>query len=142
MMQFEWNVLPHTLVMVTAGGPRSCCESMKEAIDTRRWEMGDSVRLYRLVKGDDVVVALPSSELGFTHLVPKVLIGKNGSITREEEYLCSYGDERDSVTEDISRSSLLEEISHMQSFGSKPRELYAQLVNEIPLELHDHMPNA
>lgn len=53
MTKFDWENLYQSMVVVTSGSPRVCCKSMKELIDAKRKAFGPSVRLYRLVKGDD-----------------------------------------------------------------------------------------
>ena len=53
LTEYNWNRLPQSLVVVTAGSPRACCSSMKQTIDAKRDEFGSKVRMYRVVKGKD-----------------------------------------------------------------------------------------
>jgi Lipase (class 3) len=143
LLEFDWVLLPHSLVMVTAGSPRSCCWSMKDRIDECRLQLGDSVRLYRVVKGDDALVTLPPSALGFVHIVPKIFIDDEGTIAQEDEVIFDMdGLEVDSHAEDIRRGALLEAISQMPSFRSNPKYLYKKLLVETPKGLRDHMPDS
>lgn len=143
MLEFDWSLLPHSLIMVTAGSPRSCCWSMKDQIDECRLKMGDSVRLYRVVKGDDALVTLPPSALGFTHIVPKIFINDDGAILQADEVIFDAdGQEVDSHAEDIARGALLESISLMPSFRTNPKFLYKKLLAETPKGLRDHMPDS
>ncbi|KAL7576678.1 hypothetical protein ACA910_005605 [Epithemia clementina (nom. ined.)] len=83
LLEFDWNKLPHRMVSVTGGSPRSCSPQMKSLIDERRKELGDSVRLFRVVQEDDIVPLMPSSTYGFQHVFPFVSIDEKGNITKQ-----------------------------------------------------------
>jgi predicted lipase len=164
MLEFDWTMLPHSLVMVTAGSPRSCCPSMKEVIDERRRNMGDSVRLYRVVKGQDVVAALPPVLLGFAHIVPKVLIGDDATITQQVEHglpsvdddqLVEYDDDDNAsrgisaVAGDLGRGVQLGELykfpstdssTYSSSISCSDSKKYERMISKVPKRLRDHMP--
>jgi Lipase (class 3) len=139
MLEFDWTILPHSLVMVTAGSPRSCCRSMKEVIDERRLKMGSSVRLYRVVKGQDIVAAFPPSTAGFTHIVPKIFIADGGTIFQEEEALFDEEQEVASVLEDCTRATLTHTPAPILMKGSTK---YDRFLAKMPNGLRDHLPDA
>jgi Lipase (class 3) len=139
MLEIDWTILPHSLVMVTAGSPRSCCRSMKEVIDERRLKMGSSVRLYRVVKGQDIVAAFPPSTSGFTHIVPKIFIDDGGNIFQEEEALFDEEQEAASVLEDSSRATLTHTPAPPPMKGTNK---YDRFIAKMPNGLRDHRPDA
>jgi hypothetical protein len=112
---------------------------MKEVIDERRLKMGCSVRLYRVVKGQDIVVAFPPSTMGFTHIVPKILIDENGTIYQEEEALFDEEQEAASVNEDNTRMTFCKKPSRIPLTGSNK---YDRFLAKMPKGLRDHLPDA
>lgn len=79
---YDWRYSPHKLRIVTAGGPRSCCQSMQEQIDAllRELRPTDQAILARLVRDKDVVSTMPPEIFGFRHLTEKLVY-----ITKENE---------------------------------------------------------
>ena len=83
LLEFDWANIPHRLVNVTGGSPRSCSQHMKAMIDERRKTYEDSVRLFRVIQEDDIVPLMPSSNYGFQHVFPYVSIDEKGNITKQ-----------------------------------------------------------
>lgn len=79
--RYDWRTLPHKLRVVTAGGPRACCQSMQERVDAvlRELRYTDKVVLARMVRDKDVVPTVPPELFGFRHLTEKLVY-----ITRED----------------------------------------------------------
>jgi hypothetical protein len=138
MMEYEWNKLPQSLVIVTAGSPRACCQSMKDDIDKRRKALGSKVRMYRIVKGNDVVVSLPPKLFGFRHLIDPIKITDGGQIvlrTKEDD------PETDlmALTKYTEGESLVENFDYDDDEDHKTK--YDRQVSRIPKALRDHMPD-
>jgi hypothetical protein len=112
---------------------------MKEMIDERRLKMGSSVRLHRVVKGQDIVAAFPSSTSGFAHIVPKILIDDGGTIFKEEEALFDEEQEAASVIEDKIRATFLKRTSPISFTGANK---YDRFLAKMPKGIRDHLPDA
>jgi predicted lipase len=146
LLEFDWTSLPHTLVSVTAGSPRACCESMKALVDERRTQMGSCARFYRVVKGRDVVVSVPPKSFGFRHLVDPVHIDENGEILWND-HTEEPDDVEDSELKNLSRDINVEDNDNAddddaddnKAGGSQSK--YERMVAKIPPVLRDHMPD-
>jgi pimeloyl-ACP methyl ester carboxylesterase len=138
LLEFDWTKLPHSFVGVTAGAPRSCCTSMKTFIDERAKEMEGSARMFRLVKDRDVVVKLPPTFLGFTHLGPAVVIEEDGTIhVREVDFLDTDGDVEEATLRGLSISP---EEGDEEEKDVPESTKYIRMLGRIPKSLRDHMP--
>jgi Lipase (class 3) len=58
LLEFEWELLPHQLVCVTAGSPRACTNSMGRIVEKRLTDLRplDKAFFCRIVLNEDVVV--------------------------------------------------------------------------------------
>jgi Lipase (class 3) len=72
----------HRLRVVTVGGPRACCQSMQEQVDTvlRELRPTNKVQVLQLVRDKDCVPTVPPELFGFRHLHEKTVY-----ITKEDE---------------------------------------------------------
>jgi hypothetical protein len=138
LTEFDWNVLPQSLVIQTAGSPRACCQSMKDVIDKKRKGFGQKTRMYRVVKGKDVVVTVPPKLFGFRHLIDPIFITDGGQIvlkTKEEDpetdllELTKYRDGEEMVEN--------YDYSDDEEFKTK----YDRMAARIPKAFRDHMPD-
>lgn len=148
LMEHDWNILPQSLVLVTAGSPRSIGKSMKEIVDKKRKEYGDKVRLYRLVNGNDAVVYLPPQWFGFEHMVDPIMIKDDGDIIlidkendkfEEEDVSEIFVSNRDTLR-NIVKLSQNEEIEN-NSDDDAADATYSRIVEKIPKAFRDHMPD-
>jgi hypothetical protein len=138
LLQYDWTVLPHTFVSVTAGSPRACAKSMTAVLEERLQLLGDSVKVYRLVKGKDVVATVPPSILGFRHMVQPVVIEDDGRIVHKINY----------VQVDTDASTLMELVFHRpvdieeeEDGSSVQTSKYEKFVSKVPRSFRDHMPD-
>lgn len=82
LLEYDWSVLPHSLVSVTAGSPRALFSQMKEVAEERMSSIPDGkVQMFRVVRNKDVVATVPPAILGFHHIGSLVYIGQDGTIT-------------------------------------------------------------
>jgi len=147
LSEHNWNLLPQSLVLVTAGSPRSICQSMKEVIDQKRKEYGDNVRFYRIVKGNDAVVSMPPKILGFDHVVGPTVIKDDGNIL-----LISKEDDikKDNLSEIFGPSQEEDLIRNIAEVTDEPDNTedvsdedakYNRVIAKIPKAFRDHMPD-
>ena len=148
LLEYDWPNLPHKLISVTAGSPRSCLNSMCEIIDAKINELRplDKAVVCRLVLDKDVVPKVPPSIFGFKH------IGKLVYITEDEELLINPKLDSDHKIDDKeieelaqTNPALLEEeydnnenedTTDVQNISS-----YDKFVSKIPKSFRDHMPD-
>jgi hypothetical protein len=148
LLEHNWNLLPQSLVLVTAGSPRSICQSMKEVTDKKRVEYGNNVRFYRIVKGKDAVVRVPPKILGFDHLVDPTVIKDDGNIL----LISKEDDIKDDLSE-IFGSNQEEDLMRNVAEGAaddSPEDTedvsdedakYNRIITKIPQAFRDHMPD-
>ena len=145
--EYNWNELPQRLVIVTAGSPRACCESMKEIVDQKRNDFGDKCRVYRVVKGNDVVTCVPPKLFGFCHLIDPIKITDAGQIvvrTNQEDPdadLLELTKYRVSCDQTGHRDQIVDDDSVGNEPTSDTKSKYDRLVARIPKSLRDHMPD-
>ena len=139
LMEFDWTKLPHHFVNVTAGSPRALGKSMKAVIDERLKLLGDSVEIYRIVKGKDVVATVPPSILGFQHIAPPVVIKKDGHIFLKKHFVNTDTDSSTLKELALHKPAPRSEIEDVESIGEKTR--YERMVAKVPQSLRDHMPD-
>ena len=80
----------HKLRVVTVGGPRACCQSMQEQVDTviRELRPTNKVQVIQLVRDKDCVPTVPPEIFGFRHLREKtVYITKEDKATGKAQVL-------------------------------------------------------
>lgn len=137
LLEFDWTVLPHTFASVTAGAPRSCATSMKSFVDERLEKMGERAKLYRLVKGRDVVPKVPPTFLSFQHLGPAVKIEEDGTIyLKETTFVDTDGDANEAELRQLVIVASEEGDDQEEPETAK----YAKWIARLPKGLRDHMP--
>lgn len=156
LLHHDWAQLPHKLVCVTQGSPRSVQGSMRDLIQEQMQKLrplGKAV-ICRVVKGSDVVASLPPAMLGFAHLEKLVYITKSGDIlinpAFDESHMISdtelkkfklYDDDND-ATEDNDTTSGSEARDVEETKEVKPvKSKYERKVHRIPRVVRDHMPD-
>lgn len=139
LLGFDWPNLPHQFVGVTAGAPRSCATSMKTCMDERMELIGNSAKLYRLVKDRDIVPKVPPTFLSFQHLCPPVSIGEDGTIVvQEPEFVDTDGDaDKEELKNMVITAPSVDEDE--ESAGSSKTN-YEKWIGRVPKGLRDHMP--
>lgn len=160
LLQYNWNLLPQNLVVVTAGSPRSICQSMKKVVDDKRSEYGEkNVRFYRLVKGKDAVTTVPPKILGYEHMTEPTVITDEGSIVlrvqqadAETNVMDLVNIHKDQISQRLLTSAANKTVddgeSHADTDGESSVESedesdtkYNNMVARIPRSLRDHMPD-
>jgi Lipase (class 3) len=143
LLEYDWSVLPQSLVTVTAGSPRACQNGMRDHVlkEMKRLEdkgCGHKVAICRVVNDKDIVATLPPAMLGYRHIDDLVFISENGGIR-----LIGEGNEGKSSTEDIKAALLAtpSDFKQGESQDSNDRSAYQAKVKSIPKILRDHMPD-
>lgn len=145
--EYNWTSLPHRLVIVTAGSPRACCESMKEIVDQKRSDFGDKCRMYRVVKGDDVVTCVPPKLFGFCHLIDPIKITDAGQIvvrTKQDDPdadLLELTIFRVTNEQTVNLDDMEDDDSVDSEYPVDTKSKYDRFVARIPKSLRDHMPD-
>lgn len=145
--EYDWKGIPQRLVVVTAGSPRACCVSMKTVIDERRKILGSKCRMYRLVKGKDIVTTLPPKVFGFTHLIDPIKISDDGRIalrTKEadpETDLLALTKFTCVSMENVTERGDGEDNEEVQELSTAKESKYDKFVSNVPAFLRDHMPD-
>ena len=146
LLEHDWAQLPHQLVVVTAGSPRACQNSMREHVHnkiTKLREQGYSkkVTMCRVVNGKDIVPTLPPAMLGYRHIDTLIFISKTGKMQ-----LIAKAEERKSHEDEV--SAVLQGTPTMctswPDHGQEQpeeRTAYDKKVQKIPKPLRDHMPH-
>jgi hypothetical protein len=139
MMQYDWDKLPHTLVHVTAGSPRVLSKSMVTLLDERRVDFGNSAKIYRVVKGKDMVTNVPPTSKDFHHMVPPVYISDTSKVIMKWEG--GFDDSDSSVLKELRK------VRTSTSYFSKNeatcnKSKYDRFVEQIPRSLRDHLPDS
>ena len=147
LLEYDWPNLPHKLISVTAGSPRSCLNSMCEIVDAKINELRplDKAVVCRLVLDKDVVPTVPPSIFGFKH------ISKLVCITEEDELLINPKLDKDHKIDDKEIEEIAgnnpvllaeeynderEDTKDIQNMSS-----YDKFVSKIPKPFRDHMPD-
>lgn len=159
LLHHNWKLLPQSLVVVTAGSPRSICQSMKKVIDEKIEEYGEkNVRLYRLVKGKDAVATVPPRILGYEHMVEPTIITDEGSIVlrlQEGDAETSVVDlvtiHKDQISQRFLKSTVEKSLDNEPTPDTdgetddesedEAETKYNKFVSHIPQALRDHMPD-
>jgi hypothetical protein len=137
LMEYDWDTLPHSLVNITAGSPRTCMRSMREVVDTELAKKADKVTMMRIVRNKDVVTTVPPALLGFQHLGRLVFITDKDEIQFDAEISERDTDEeRLKLATDKHRS-----IEEDQSGEEEEMSQYDKRVAKIPEAFRDHMPD-
>eukprot|EP00537_Pseudo-nitzschia_pungens_P014565 CAMPEP_0172384842 /NCGR_PEP_ID=MMETSP1061-20121228/2564_1 /TAXON_ID=37318 /ORGANISM="Pseudo-nitzschia pungens, Strain cf. pungens" /LENGTH=432 /DNA_ID=CAMNT_0013113623 /DNA_START=30 /DNA_END=1328 /DNA_ORIENTATION=+ len=150
LLEYNWHVLPQTLVSVTAGSPRTICKSMKAVTDEKRKEFGKKVCFYRIVKGTDAVVRVPPRILGFEHIVEPIIIEDDGQIlmrSKGDDFKTSLNELLYTTKQNNLKLSEDEFQQHRASVDEDDEddeeedEKYNRLVSKVPKTFRDHMPD-
>ncbi len=148
LTEYNWNEIPQQLVIVTAGSPRACCESMKDIIDEKRQLYSDKCRMYRIVKGNDVVTSVPPKIFGFRHLIDPIKITDEGKVLQ-----CTKQDDSEADLSELTKyqegceddraphRNMRDDHSVGDEHNIDPNLEYERLVSRIPKALRDHMPD-
>ena len=149
LLQFQWDQIPHRLVTVTAGSPRSVVTSMRDLMNEQLELYGHAkTAMCRVVRNKDVVTTVPPAILGFRHMGRLVYITEDNQVELEVED--NDDEEKESGKE--------EPIDHMAFKGIEPHEdddeedeetpegqpkmtQYEKKVGRIPVPFRDHMPD-
>ena len=139
LQKYDWTKMEHTLINATYGSPRACCESMKVVMDKRRMEMGNKARMYRVVKGQDIVTTVPPKLFGFRHLVDPIVIWDDGRVVLKHK---SVQNEPETDLVALSRLHRGHECvlsADLESDGQPTS--YDRMIARVPKALRDHMPD-
>lgn len=139
LMEYDWENLPHAMVSVTAGSPRTSLSSMVEAVQEELQKKSDSVTMMRIVRNKDVVATVPPSILGFHHLGRLVYITDEGEIQMDSEM-----SERDGDADRIKLAAakqVLPDDDEDDEDDSDGKTAYEKKVSKIPKAFRDHMPD-
>lgn len=113
---------------------------MKNVIEERIQVLGDSVKLYRLVKDRDVVPKVPPTFLAFQHLGTHVSIEADDTICFPEAMLDhADGDANVDDLRDLDISPLSEDDDEEKKEASE-KTRYEKWIGRVPKSLRDHMP--
>mmetsp|Transcript_16633 Transcript_16633/g.25125 ORF Transcript_16633/g.25125 Transcript_16633/m.25125 type:complete len:472 (-) Transcript_16633:222-1637(-) len=157
LLEYDWSVLPHSLISVTAGSPRAVLKQMQEMVEERLEAMSsEKVQFLRVVRHKDVVATVPPAVLGFKHLGTLVHIAQDGTITfdsdmpdrdtdedrvkiaAQRQLECENSRVKDrSVEADNSESD--EDENDADDEGSSAS--YHRKISKIPKAFRDHMPD-
>jgi hypothetical protein len=150
LLQHDWENIPQKLCSVSAGSPRACGKVMRDIMDERIHQFTRSkVRLYRIVRGKDVVAAVPPKAIGFRHVSQAVVVGNDGKVTLplnvshpSSTLNKSEGEEWDMDTAQI--ATMMQTIRPVELGdelkGDEPSN-YDKLIKKVPPSLRDHMPD-
>lgn len=156
IMEYDWNQLPHDLVVVTSGSPRVISPQLKSMIEARRRVFALNVRVYRVVKGSDAIITLPPprSSGGLEHLVDPIFITDSGEIGWH-----LMGEAFDTnvrvLRKALQNANLSKFVQHHQQDAGEGRDdvdydlgarsdsfEYSKLVTRLPKALRDHLPTS
>ena len=145
LLEYDWNTLPHSLVGVTAGSPRSCLSQMKEIVDSELEKKSSNTKMLRVVRNKDVVATVPPAILGFHHLGRLVYIAEDGSIhfdSDSPEQSADVDRVKESAAKYVPRGEG-ETKSTADADQNEDGQLskYEKKVNRIPKAFRDHMPD-
>mmetsp|Transcript_48121 Transcript_48121/g.71725 ORF Transcript_48121/g.71725 Transcript_48121/m.71725 type:complete len:480 (-) Transcript_48121:226-1665(-) len=145
LTEMDWKTLPHKLLVITAGSPHSCKDSMVKTIDGILEELRplDKAVVCRLVRDKDVVPTVPPAVFGFRHLEKLVYI------TKDEQVL--IGPRLKNV---VNTSTMKEIMAHNPDIVAEEAEkaeaeaaeedkktTYDKRMKLIPRPLRDHCPD-
>lgn len=132
--RYDWRNMPHKLRVVTAGGPRACCQSMQQAMDTKCQDLRytDKVVLARMVRDKDVVPTVPPEMFGFRHLNEKLVY-----ITKESDPTETGGGGFGEVLVNPDLRQVLSK-RQVQQFREKQPEILGTATQKQQQQLLDH----
>ena len=111
---------------------------MKTFVDERIEKLGDSAKIYRLVKDKDIVPRVPPTFLSFHHLGPAVQIEEDGTIfVKESAFVDTDGDAGEDEVHDLVISPPSEDDEDGEESESTR---YQKTIGRFPKSLRDHMP--
>jgi len=162
LLEYDWSIMPQTLISVTAGSPRACgrlmCDVVKQRID--EFASAKRVRMYRVVRGSDVVARLPpSSIVGLYHIVDPILIEEDGKIHLKRVNQPQESEvNQETMKELVKKLPRQSEIEQRMKNDDRNEEggrdhsatrtsiedddsRYRNLVAKVPSSLRDHMPD-
>lgn len=161
LLEYDWEAMPQTLRSVTAGSPRACGTMMAEIVEEHiRKSRSSGVRVYRLVKGRDVVATVPPRAFGFQHISEPVSIDDNGKIILHpckcgpSSFTAAEGGQGSEDTSERVLDDLVHKVpstdaadnnnedgSDDDNNNNNSQSKYEKLVAKIPAPLRDHMPD-
>jgi hypothetical protein len=163
LLEHDWAKLPHKLMCITAGSPRSVKGPMRDIIqeEMQRLRPVNKAVICRVVRDKDMVASLPPALLGFAHLDKLCYITKSGDVLinptldnshvfteKEMKNLKLYDDiGSEATTIDESEMDTSEEeggdTSEETNTDGQPviKSAYERKVGRIPRALRDHMPD-
>lgn len=138
LMEYDWDSLPHSLVGVTAGSPRTALGSFKNMVETELIKK-ESATMLRVVRNKDVVATVPPKILGFHHLGRLVHIAEDGEITIDSKISEQDGEEKTVKRAAAAAAQQVPEDDDEEDDGKTSK--YAKSVARIPTPFRDHMPD-
>jgi len=146
LLEHDWTQLPQKLVVVTAGSPRACCESMQVRIDQEmnRLHPLDKAVICRVVRDKDCVPTVPPAVFSFRHISKLVYLTKDNAI------LINPSLSKKSFLSSREMKELLEAnpgmgkaVNAQEEIGTAPDEVskYDKRIKMVPRAFRDHMPD-
>jgi Lipase (class 3) len=148
LLEYDWNIIPHSLVGVTAGSPRTCLAQMQELVNEELAKKSEKVKMLRVVRDKDVVATVPPAILGFHHLGQLVYIAEDGTITFDASDMEEAAVDEERVKKSAAKYVLRDTDSNVDTTSSNLDKnadgevtKYDKKVAKIPKVFRDHMPD-
>mmetsp|Transcript_14414 Transcript_14414/g.23819 ORF Transcript_14414/g.23819 Transcript_14414/m.23819 type:complete len:416 (+) Transcript_14414:89-1336(+) len=140
LLEHDWNNLPHTLVGVTAGSPRTALGSFKNLVEEELKKKQESATMFRIVRNKDVVATVPPRMLGFHHLGRLVFIDDKGHIKLDSDVSIHDGEDAN-----VKQAAAKQQEAPVPNTDDDEEDgktsKYQKSVARIPVLFRDHMPD-
>jgi len=144
LQKYNWEDLPHKLINISAGTPRSCKKEMAEHIEQKLAELRplDKAVVCRVVDNEDVVAKVP---LGYVDVGKLVFLTEDGYVLVGPKIDDAHIIDEDEMKELCKTNRSLDEIAvSEEGEGDEDDESlteYEATMKKIPLPFRDHCPD-
>lgn len=139
---YDWTTLPHRLLNISAGTPRSCKKSMATLVEEKLTVLGplEKANMYRIVMDQDAVCRVPSQKTGYSHVGRSIFLTTDGEVLINPELKLntrglSFKKMRD---DDTTALPPLETEDGKEEIDTAA---YQRKVAKIPKPFRDHCPD-
>ena len=158
LQKYDWKTLPHKLINISAGTPRSMQQDMVKIIEKQLAELRslDKAVIFRVVMNDDMVPRLPPRKLGYYHVGKLVFLTEDGHVLIGPRFSDPHKfDEKEmkelwknnaiaeaslSDASDDEKEESIEEGFKIETDG-KAKSKYERKMAKIPRSIRDHCPD-
>ena len=145
LFEYDWGTLPHRLLNISAGTPRSCKLSMSSLVEEKLSVLSpiEKANIFRVVMDEDAVCRVPPERLGYSHVGRTIFLTEDGAVLVNPQLGLKFRNSGVSEEEikKVRDANPVHDMGKEEEEEGTATEKYQKMVAKIPGLFRDHCPD-